>query len=366
MDTLLTSGRIRDMSLWDQVYTYCDSHCSDPRDRAFGLLALADSSSETFYPDYTKPPAEVFLTLLEHEAFRPKASDDEVNIHMSQALVILGSFRLDSYDTSIQQILQLRRLIDRKESFDSNLELEDPDRDIGSLRRVSVAVHSYCRVSQDDAGELVAPLIKKESERTIPGHDFQSVQEATKDEAISIRSCDGQVLALADSRIEPGDTLVFFDKREGSGPGLAVAGMHIAGVIVRPVKGTLCIIIGQVIVDKGVRPCAAYPQSEACRCNDDSSCLCSKEGKCECGAEELHESVALSWEVHMSSEDILLFLAQDMEARDRPLDEDVAPMADLYVRPDQTARRLKNSVTSELLSSYAICQRAPAERQTSE
>lgn len=146
MDTLLTSGGIRDMSLWDQVHTYCDSHCSDPRDRAFGLLALADSSSESFYPEYTKSAVEVFLMLLEHEAFRPKASDDEVYIHMSQALVILGSFRLDSYDADIEQMLQLRRSIDREESFDSNLELKDPDRDVGSLRRVAVAVHSYCRV----------------------------------------------------------------------------------------------------------------------------------------------------------------------------------------------------------------------------
>lgn len=173
------------------------------------------------------------------------------------------------------------------------------------------------------------------------------------------------MLAFADTRIEPGDTLLFFDKDEGSGPGLAVAGMHIAGLIVRTVKDTLCVVIGQVIVDEGVRPCAGYSQSEACHCSGDDSCLCTEGKTCECSAEGLHESMACKWEVYMSPEDLLLFLAQDMEARDRPVDEDVVPMADLYVRPDHTARRLKTSVTSEPLSSYAIRQRAEAERQSS-
>jgi hypothetical protein len=54
----------------------------------------------------------------------------------------------------------------------------------------------------------------------------------------------------------------------------------------------------------------------------------------------------------MSPEDVILFVTQDMNPQARPPGTDVAPV---FVRPEDTVKRLRTSVMSDRFSSYAKC-----------
>lgn len=123
-------SRVRIHSLWFEIRFYSDFHCSDPRDRVFGLLALARPSFTPFQPDYTKSPMQVFLQLLEHEAFRNKDRGDDVHLFLGHALSVLQSLRLDSYAVDVQQMLQARRSIHHTLPSNLDLILEDLDRNL--------------------------------------------------------------------------------------------------------------------------------------------------------------------------------------------------------------------------------------------
>lgn len=72
-----------------------------------------------------------------------------------------------------------------------------------------------------------------------------------------------------------------------------------------------------------------------------------------------------TWTVHFSPEDLLLFITQDLSFHDRPREEDTAAMMDLYVRPEDSARRLRTRITSSPFSSYATCAQASSPRPPS-
>jgi hypothetical protein len=76
---MMKRGRL---PIWSLLSSFGRYYCSDPRDRVYGLLALADSESrEAFNPDYTKSVAEVFLQLVEHRVKIDNEDDSWESIH---------------------------------------------------------------------------------------------------------------------------------------------------------------------------------------------------------------------------------------------------------------------------------------------
>lgn len=220
-------------------------------------------------------------------------------------------------------------------------------------------VFSCCWVSRNDAGELVVPHLNKHADPTDPSHDFSYIQEKTKNDAIGLKNSDGIVVALADTKIQPGDALLYVDYVSDHGsPVLAVVGL-----LARQVHDSLYIIVGQFILYGGVQPWPIFRHPEACGCDSNDVCGCGELGTFGCTCEgEPYCPVTWSWEVYMSPEDLLLFLTQDLGIREQPAEEDVEPRLWIYVRPDRTAMRLKTSVTSNILSSYALCRKKECER----
>jgi hypothetical protein len=67
-------------TIWSVMRTFVSHHCSDPRDRVFGLLALVDPEyREAFRPDYTKSATAVLLQVIEHHAEMDKGEDSSGN-----------------------------------------------------------------------------------------------------------------------------------------------------------------------------------------------------------------------------------------------------------------------------------------------
>jgi hypothetical protein len=68
--------------------TFVSHSCSDPRDRVFGLLALADSECrDAFRPDYTKSATAVLLQLIEHHAETDKGDDSSTNFFWAHIII---------------------------------------------------------------------------------------------------------------------------------------------------------------------------------------------------------------------------------------------------------------------------------------
>jgi hypothetical protein len=61
-----------------------------------------------------------------------------------------------------------------------------------------------------------------------------------------------------------------------------------------------------------------------------------------------------NWVVYMSPADLILFAAQDLKSEVSPPEEGVGPIIVLSVCPEEKAKRLTTSVTSDLVSSFAI------------
>jgi hypothetical protein len=79
-DMIVSHDMAHPETLWSVISTFVSHHCSDPRDRVFGLLALADSECrEAFRPDYTKSATAVLLQLIEHHAEMDKGDDSSEN-----------------------------------------------------------------------------------------------------------------------------------------------------------------------------------------------------------------------------------------------------------------------------------------------
>jgi hypothetical protein len=117
---------IRDVwgTIWDLASTFADHYCSDPRDRVFGLLALADSESrEALSPDYTKSATSVLLQLMEHHAKVAKRNDSRHDARC--ALDIIGAFGSSLDNPDIAAMWDRRR---------SALHDDDPFSDIIATR----------------------------------------------------------------------------------------------------------------------------------------------------------------------------------------------------------------------------------------
>lgn len=106
------------ISSWELAHDYQASYCSDPRDRVFALLPLADlASRKMFQPDYTKSVVEIVLQLLRSKA-KSDAEDAEdaaareehfsIEFNFKTSHDIIGSFGLGPEDPDIAAMLKQR------------------------------------------------------------------------------------------------------------------------------------------------------------------------------------------------------------------------------------------------------------------
>lgn len=345
-------------SLWNLVLDYSASQCSDPRDRVFGLVELAnDTSLEPFRPDYSKSHTQVIIQLLEHQAKLRKLDNSgsrrdgpRGDYKMEDAFAIVRSYGSGPDVCDITTMLHRRRDIYHSSKRSLDPPLHDLSRALGSQRRIDLDVYSYCRVQRKRSGRYgalrcwQAPLIRKELNGRYPIRNLL-VEQESQSEALRICDPSGTVMALADKKTRSGDVLLFLHDS-------AEFRAHIPGLVVRRANKSIYMVVGQFIYDPGVRPCPLIPRS---RVPGVYSCECR-------GDDDLHSSSLgfESWRVEMSAEDLLLFAAQDIKPNTAELDVD-RPMSSTAAQLEGRWRRLVTSVTDEPSSSYAVC-RVPDEQ----
>lgn len=320
-----------DSSICNLVDTYHASYCYDPRDRVFALLPLADSASRrAFLPDYTQSVAEIALRLLEYKAKHPV--DVEYIFYESnfrEVHDVVGAFGLGPDDTDIAAMQKRRRIADRNDEPCSGQAQLRTSTMPKVLYRITMEAESYCEVWQDVTGQYVASLSGSNSrKRNLP------VMRREECETTAIRTPNGVVACLTNKQIQPGDTLLFFRGANRS--------IFHCGLVVRHTKheGTtpaIATIVGQCLRITNIQVCSNGP---SCTCDGHHLMSYSEEKS--------------PWKVHMSPEDLLSFVAQDLKLEHRQPKKFEVPMRDVAVRWDESAERLNTSVTCEALSSYAV------------
>jgi hypothetical protein len=335
-------------SIWHVVHMFSAHYCSDPRDRVFGLLALADSESrEAFTTDYTKTPTMVLLQLLEHHA--KTAGRHGHKGKFGRAHWIIGAFGLGPGNGDIAAMRDRRRTAAHEDGLIRNITATRNQKRLAirendschscglprgpiphkTFNHVVFDARLRCRVWKNDANEFVASLRRRDGVGTT--HDF-STREEVEAEGIRLRTLDGSVVGLVDRQTQHGDTILLF---EGGHLGNAI---FRSGLIVRKRMchrgGTfVATIVGQCIFNSDFEPC------ETC-----SDIVC----------RDATHFPDERWKVHMSPEDLLVFIAQDLKLVHRQPKKFEEPMVDLWVQLDQSRQRLSTRVTSEEFSSYAI------------
>lgn len=340
-----TSGHLRDMflykdtrhmSIWDLASTYYDYQCADPRDRVFSLLALLTKGpSGEIRPDYTKTALQVLLQLLDQQV-RDVKHEYNQRFAMTETSNIIGGFHLGTLAVEMADLLRSREATHAASSPQSQEVVFDHQ----SQRRIILEAKWSCAVWEDEAGNMVTSLLRESTPDTrIRGHDFQYVQQQTEGTAVKIHNPLGKVVALADKNVKAGDRFLFFSNEGPSAyPSYGLC-PPFAGLVVRWMEPDIHIIVGQVVIDYGIRPCES-----PCSCVADT-------GK------RRHGFEPEDWWVYMSPEDLLLFVAQDMRSEVSSPRHAVGPAMELTVRREETAKRLITSVTTDAVSSYAIRRR---------
>jgi hypothetical protein len=321
-DLINSQSKSSAFRIWDLVHMFSSHYCSDTRDRVFGLIAIADwESSETLSPDYTKSATAVLLQLIESQAEFRNAWKPCRGIDFPATRNVIGAFGFDSDNSDIAAMRDRRRTV---------VPGGDTPSDLG-FHRLYLKATLPCTVWKNDAGEMVAPLLKQNRAKNPTRHDFSTGQGATAG-AIELHSLDGSVVGLANKDIQPGDTVLFFELSDGDDKMLP------SGLIVREhfceKEGTsVATIVGQCIVDSDVGGCEG---GSGCLCRDARHCW---EGK--------------AWQVLMSPEDLLVFIAQDLKLIHRQPSEFEALRVEISVQLEKSRERLTTRVSSGS-SSYAI------------
>jgi hypothetical protein len=371
-----------DVSIWDLVRMFDSNHCSDPRDRVFALLALADSESrEAFSPDYTTSATAVFLQLIEHHVKSDKESWRSA-VNFDEAHKIICAFRFGPDNPDIAAMRDRRQTVVHGEGPSSDSHIPSTESKTGTRairaragftcrafrfwlrlldivatrnqRPLSIQEHIicssdrltqrmifdkgsnhvvvdaglHCTVWKNDAGELVAPLQRRQSRaRRLTGHDFSTGQGSTTD-GRRLHTPDESVIGLANKQIQHGDIILLFD---GGAVGIE---MFRPALVVRRHTSVTATIVGQCIFDSDVRTCRGG-----------SICVCG-------GVTHVWENGI--WKVLMSPEDLLVFVAQDLKFVHRQSSRVEAPAVKISVHLEKSRERLTTSVTSEEFSSYAI------------
>jgi hypothetical protein len=346
------------MSIWELVCTFSSHYCSDPRDRVFGLLALADSKSrDVLRPDYTKSSAAVLLQLIEYQAENDKgrARITVYKVDFAWTRKVIGAFGFHSNNFDVAGVRDRRRTaVHGEEPFSAIVTSRNqqplkkdacfprrlsPVLDPGS-NHIALEAEAHCTVWKNDEGQLIAPLWRSNKESSPIRNAFSAVEEDAAD-GIRLHTPDGSVIGLANKRIQPKDTILLFD--DGNDRMLSF------GLIVRRFRerdgSFIATIVGQCFFNTDVSTCRGGYR-----------CLCE-------GASHVSDKEA--WKVYMSPEDLLAFVAQDLKLVHRPPSELEVPMVDLSVDLEKNRDRVTTRVTSEEFSSYAIVTPSQAPQQSS-
>lgn len=345
-------------SSWELADSYHASYCSDSRDRVFALLPLADlASREMFQPDYTKSVVEIVLQLLRSKA-KSDAEDAEdaaaqridfyYKDNFKGSHLVIGSFGLGPEDpdiaamlkqrvSALQQDLEVpatrecRQSMSRHNADRLNQRLDDSGTSL-----IVLAVRSHCTISTDHAGGYFVPLSRLEKSWRANRHD--GATRSAAEYATRLRGFDGTVVGLVSTEVQHGDTLLLFDTASQAYE-IFHAGLIVRRFLLRTGGSVVAKIIGQCLVDFDVEVCQDH---SACECEDHGPWM------------HVRDDQYKGWKVHMSPEDLLLFIAQDLKVEHRQAEKFVAPMVDLSAHVDESSKRLQMSVTREELSSYAV------------
>ena len=313
------------------VADFTDYGCVDTRDRVFALLVLSRDnahSATSIRPDYTKSTFEVLLQLLKQETHgvREKYNSTRYAMEaMEMTVSIVGGFHLGPLAAEIADNLQLRRSAHATPTPPS----QELVLDNHSLSRIKLYTNQCSRVWKDEAGNMLTSLLKdKEYPSPIFDHDPQYVQQYIKDIAVEVRNSLGDVVAFADRKLKAGDFLLFFRDLGPSG-----------GLIVRPIKSGFHIIVGQVVLNHGIRPRSYRSHSHRSR-------------PCFGIDENTFDRENERWWVYMSPLDLILFVAQDMKSEISS--SEVGHIMKRTVCLEDSVKRLTTNVTSDLDSSFAV------------
>lgn len=341
-------SRTRTTSLWRLVVNHYDYQCADTRDRVFGLLYL--SADNAIRADYTKSTVQVLLQLMQQTVLRvgDEAVHGKDTVSMADVGTVISGFHLGPLATEIADMLRLRRSAHATPNHVSSQKLVFDHR---NQRHILLKTDLCCAIWEDDAGNLVTSLLKQKPPSTQDADRYlHHVEQHSKDVAvIRLRNPLGKVVALADKKVKAGDILLFF--REGAlsrPPGRPPRGSTLspptAGLIIRPVESGIHIVVGQAVIDHGIRT-----RHQKRRMPGETTDPMGFELENDC------------WWVLMCPVDLLLFASQDMKAEVGPFKEGVGSVIRRTYCPEETAKRLNTSVTTDLNSSYAIRRQGPGD-----
>ena len=321
-------------TIWELVADHVDYHCADPRDRVFALLSM--STGNAIRPDYTKSSVEVFLQLLEQEASSVEDPLFESNLGpgMENVWNIVGGFHLGPLAAEIADMLRLRRV--------AHAATSQPSQDLvfGRHDKRHIVLHANlcCTIWQDKAGNMVTSLLKESRPSTHTRvHDLHYIERHAEDVAVKIRNPLGRVVALADKKVKAGDVLMF--SRDLGGPHFSGLVPPAAGLIVRPLECGICIVVGQVVVDHGIRPPGRRIPGDT--------------GTDSVGFEIRNND----WWVYMSPIDLMLFVTQGMKSEVSSPTESIGHFVKRTFCPEETAKRLTTGLTADPASSFAVRER---------
>lgn len=378
------------------VCLHYDHGCYDPRDRVFGTLALTRNTRSFNYirPDYSKSGTKVALQLIEHkcacdaeDGFMARTSSHAKNF--ADAHQIVGALRLGPGSPGITEMLNQRRTMWHKNNSARVPEKHGLSPNVDSRHRMVMNAVSYCRVRKNEAGEFIVPMFKRldpaiaraaSAGDLLPHHDSLADREATSNAAVRLRTPTGTVVAWADCKTQAGDILLFFqdDKYAAEEPWISI--VPPPGLAVSQFKDETFTVVGQFFITIGARPCSTKPfrptlfsedsddtspSPDISDCSDDDEEFDNEptvENRKRCrhckGANELHSREGWSWKIHMSPEDLLLFVAQDLklEHRSPELKENFLSTVDFSVYPEERVTRLRTNATSEPFASFAKCE----------
>ena len=323
-------------SIWDLAFFYSDQRCANPLDRVFGLLPLArPTCREAIRPDYSKSVMEVMLQLVERK-IRSDAEDSEgpeyrIMENYWQTAKILGAFGLGPETAEMAVMLHQRQIRTDEDDSCSSQVPQDLISALDDSRRMALNVSAYCKVGVNESGECIAPLfataVSSSTMSSLTRRGFEIEKNDTGD-AVILQTPAGTVSGLANKQIQAGDILLFFWNARSDPPSC---------LIVRPFEGKIHSVIGQCIVDSGTTVCS----------NRFKTCMCG-------GEPALHSTDGSTWKVHMSPEDLIFFIAQDLKMEHTQPGKFEEAVWEFSVFPEERARRVSTRVTHKPFSSFAV------------
>jgi hypothetical protein len=314
----------RGRSIWSLAGKHHDYHCVDTRDRVFAFLASTVKTSCPFRADYTKSNFQVLLQLLEQEAHPPAdVVEEQEHYFLRNYLNVVGGFLLGPLAAEIAGMLRMRRLTPAAPNPPPPLTQEQFS-DSQTQLRVVLEVKLCGTIVAGENGNMMASLSTgDEAPMPVGDHDFRHVEQSTGVTTVKIPTPMGIASAFVSKSVKAGNSILILQDHV-HGPR-----SPITGLIVRPFDRDIHIIVGQVVFGDEFSSASIY---------------------------DLLFPIDFdrrNWVVFMSPADFILFVAQVLKSYISPPEEGVGPTVVLSICPEEKAKRLTTSVTSDLVSSFA-------------